>query len=190
MSTRATYLVNGQAFYIHYDGYPAGAAHYFASMLSLENTRGGWPCMFLRANDQAEFTSGHDDHGDTDFRYDLDEKERTVEALRVADSRSFDNRQFVPLGKFDILEFIRKYAEWDATPREFVTICGRYVPKERGLAWIEDRLAYAQSAYFMGWTGNSSGALDEVKRHDVLLTPNQRRIVQALDAVLKARFAA
>lgn len=197
MSTRATYHFKATSnqtapitFYIHHDGYPAGAAHYAASMLALDNQRGGWACMFLRANDGAEITSGHDDHGDTEFRYDFNQAKQTVRAWKVSADRTFDNRPFIDLGEFDICEFIAKHAEWESTPREFAKCNGRYVTKEKALAYVRDRLAYAQAAYFQGWTGNSAGALDEVRRHDALLIPNERNICNALDAALKVRFAA
>lgn len=195
MSTRATYRIKGTeyhqsaTFYIHYDGYEAGAAHYIASMLALDNTRGGWPCMFLRANETAELTESHAAHGDTEFRYDLDEKGQTVTVYARTGAIDFDNPQFKVLGKFDVLEFIAKHAEWEQTPREFATLNGRYVAKARALAWINERLTYAQAAYFQGWIGNASGSLADVKRHEILLTPNERNIVAAIDKALTERFA-
>lgn len=76
MSTRATYEFKPtvewqppQAFYIHYDGYPEGAARYFYAMLMHPNDRGGLAAKFIRANDLAEFTTGHDGHGDTEYQY-------------------------------------------------------------------------------------------------------------------------
>lgn len=86
MSTRATYqfsrgrdganlaevpayLRRSVTLYIHYDGYPEGAASYFYAMLCHENQRGFGPEAMLRAVEYAELTTNHEDHGDTDFRY-------------------------------------------------------------------------------------------------------------------------
>lgn len=76
MSTRATYLLptadyNNQhiCFYIHQDGYPAGAANYFYKMHQCKNVNGGLAERFFRTNHQAEFTPYHEVHTDTEFRY-------------------------------------------------------------------------------------------------------------------------
>jgi hypothetical protein len=87
MSTRATYRFESGdtsrrnsgdgmqhppvTFYIHHDGYPQGAAFYFWNMhheASHDRTAAG---RFYRSNERAEFTDGHDAHGDTEFRYTL-----------------------------------------------------------------------------------------------------------------------
>lgn len=72
MSTRATYLFKPTdrtpetCFYIHHDGYELGAAAYMFNTIN----QGGFSAEgFLRANNKAEFTSCHDAHGDTEFRY-------------------------------------------------------------------------------------------------------------------------
>ncbi len=77
MSTRATYQFKadkkdysaGATIYIHYDGYPEGAAAYFHAMLIAENQRGGLVTRFIRANELAELTDSHEAHGDTEYRY-------------------------------------------------------------------------------------------------------------------------
>lgn len=78
MSTRATYLFksNGDSIlnretciYIHYDGYPEGAARYLLNMIEQDNKRGCMASQFLRANPLAELTTSHESHGDTEFRY-------------------------------------------------------------------------------------------------------------------------
>ena len=78
MSTRATYQLPGgtsdvrTAFYIHHDGNPQGAATYFQKMLERWPTsKGGYAEAFLRANDGAEITGGHEAHNDTEWRYSL-----------------------------------------------------------------------------------------------------------------------
>lgn len=79
MSTRATYRFRQAdrdiTFYIHYDGYPSGAASYFQNMLDREGRmqtfNHGLAEVFFRANERAEFTQGHDAHADTEYRYDI-----------------------------------------------------------------------------------------------------------------------
>jgi len=75
MATRATYEFESEhactrrtTLYIHWDGYPAGAALYLYKALS-EDVRGGMPERMIRANDGAELTENHELHGDTEFRY-------------------------------------------------------------------------------------------------------------------------
>ena len=74
MSTRVTYRFESkwhgkQTFYIHSDGYPAGAAEYFFLAARFENkaSNGTLAESFFRANERAEFTLGHDAHGDTEY---------------------------------------------------------------------------------------------------------------------------
>jgi hypothetical protein len=78
MGTRATYFFKASdkfqpnvTIYIHWDGYPEGAATYFFAMLT-HPSKGSAAVEFIRANDQAELTLNHAAHGDTEFRYDLD----------------------------------------------------------------------------------------------------------------------
>lgn len=93
MSTRATYRIKEahpdgdiiQYFYIHYDGYPEGAASYFKEMLAnFETFREKYPIgveslSFRRGKaiiafgmlQYAEYTADHEEHGDTEYYYDL-----------------------------------------------------------------------------------------------------------------------
>jgi hypothetical protein len=88
MSTRATYqFIDKRKYaatskpitvYIHYDGYPEGAASYFYNMLcdtEVSNGYASWRgCLatrFIRANPLAEITESHEAHGDTEWRYSL-----------------------------------------------------------------------------------------------------------------------
>lgn len=72
MSTRATYEIDGTTFYIHHDGYQEGAAVYFWNMHKAQGAgKGGHAEAFLRGNENAELTGGHDVHGDSEFQYTL-----------------------------------------------------------------------------------------------------------------------
>ena len=83
MSTRATYEFGGHTIYVHYDGYPSGAAVYFLNMVrSYEQTgrvqlggdaSGGYFYDFIRGNRLAVPSEGRDTHGDTEYHYQLHE---------------------------------------------------------------------------------------------------------------------
>ena len=94
MGTRATYqfqatnFAPSQTFYIHWDGYPEGAAVYFEAMLKCENSRSGLAGQFFRANELAEFTESHKLHADTEYRYNISydgNGEAVVEMLKRVD---------------------------------------------------------------------------------------------------------
>ena len=85
MSTRATYQIGLEfggrvTFYIHHDGYPEGAASYLHAMHKCK-CNGGLADRFHKGNDQAEITSGHDAHGDTEYRYTV-QKGGTLQAQK------------------------------------------------------------------------------------------------------------
>ena len=60
MGTRATYTFEKDnadqtiSCYIHYDGYPSGAAVYFWKMHQHQHYKGGWADSFIKANIEAE----------------------------------------------------------------------------------------------------------------------------------------
>lgn len=113
MSTRATYLLpiadyNNQlvCFYIHQDGYPAGAANYFHKMHQCKNVNGGFAKRFLRANNQAELIHCHEAGTDTEFRYTLDHQD----ILRAWVKDKIDN-QWRIFYKGAWYHFVNKYLE-------------------------------------------------------------------------------
>ena len=120
MSTRATYKIGHQTFYIHHDGYQEGAAMYFYNMVAESHRNiyagtehekynrspsGGYECHFLRANSGAEFTENHQAHGDTEFRYtlDIDKMELTVSSRVGWSAPSWIKETF------KLVDFINKY---------------------------------------------------------------------------------
>lgn len=87
MATRATYKIHSHCFYIHWDGYPEGAAVYLWNMYqAMKTSKGGLSEAFLRGNDGAEFTGDHDCHGDTEWRYTLEGDVLTVEKAYFPDN--------------------------------------------------------------------------------------------------------
>jgi len=76
MSTRATYQIDYTTFYIHYDGYPEGAAAYFEAALQYIVDEKPHAINFTFADvfhfanaEVCEITKSHDTHGDTEYRY-------------------------------------------------------------------------------------------------------------------------
>lgn len=123
MSTRATYWFPGQehspsvCFYIHYDGYPEGASSYFRAMLNEKNERGGLAAQFMRANKYAEFTTSHNSHGDTEYRYDVRHDGSLTAQQRSGHSDKWDTffvgqvgefcNAHAPFGDTDAPKFVR-----------------------------------------------------------------------------------
>lgn len=77
MSTRGTYLFKPvkdsiyratTCVYVHYDSYPSGAAAKFYRTLCMPS-KGDLATQFIRAVDEAEITTEHSGHGDTEYRY-------------------------------------------------------------------------------------------------------------------------
>lgn len=116
MSTRATYrfaddvgtcLATVSTIYIHYDGYPEGAATYFYATL-INASKGGFATQFIRANEHAELTKGHDVHGDTEYQYDVEGSGpgAMVYAYSVDWSDGDRPRKRRPIFSGTVLEFI------------------------------------------------------------------------------------
>lgn len=78
MSTRGTYRFSGSsdwsptvAVYNHCDNYPVGGAALLYNTL-VHESKGCMGTQFLRANDATEITTDPDDHGDTEYHYEVD----------------------------------------------------------------------------------------------------------------------
>jgi hypothetical protein len=130
MSTRATYRIsedfqgNGliNYFYIHYDGYPEGAANYFKDLLKSREEfhkvwnetytgkdnlrRKTWAGTFEMGLPYSERTKDHECHGDTEFRYNLSfwDNNQTVKAYK----RSYED-SWVCFWDGYLHEFIKIY---------------------------------------------------------------------------------
>lgn len=163
MSTRATYLIDGQPFYIHYDGYVEGGAAYFAAAARLPNKRGGFVCQFLRANDLAEFTTAHDDHGDTEYQYTYDSAKDVLavrEASRdVCAGRFANERKWSPVFAGSLARFLNTYG---SEGEVWAIFRSRVWHRDDLTAWATERLDYAVEAFGKGWTGIAGAAVSEV----------------------------
>jgi len=110
MSTRATYKFEDRAtttIYIHYDGYPQGAAVYFNQMLT-NPSKGDLATQFIRANQNAEITKSHKDHGDTEFHYDI--KGSNAEADIWAYSVNQDTKEKICVYSGKLYDFINSHS--------------------------------------------------------------------------------
>lgn len=163
MSTRATYVIGGTAFYIHYDGYPAGAARYLGAMVRHPNKRGGLAEAFLRANELAEFTEGHEAHGDTEYRYTY---EPGTDLLRAWEVRRYDSEKWECIFAGTLETFLNKFHPIpEGEPLEpWMTHAGRTIHREELEKWARERLEYAVTALEKGWSGNAGSAIGEVCR--------------------------
>lgn len=126
MSTRATYRFQDEfrdvTFYIHCDGYPEGAADYFRAMLDregqMQSYNHGLAEVFFRANETAEITSGHEAHGDTEYRYDVGGPDATYQmrdGIRFNDAirrlRAYDTDDEKPFFDGTVDDFVAQYSE-------------------------------------------------------------------------------
>ena len=116
MATRATYC------FIHYDGYPEGAASYFYDTF-INPSSGGLGTQFIRANKEAEITDGHSSHGDTEYMYDIvgNGPEAEIKAYKLG----YDNHHSRTENIFftgELHEFINLYSKGikDYKPFKFV----------------------------------------------------------------------
>ena len=118
MSTRATYQIKSgfstATLYIHHDGYFQGAASYFKDTLDLMRItdRPLLPC-FLWANERAELTDGHEAHGDTEYRYDL-EKKTGIWIVAAYKRRSYDSDQFDMKWMGPLSDFVNEFKSQEA----------------------------------------------------------------------------
>jgi hypothetical protein len=122
MSTRATYRVkfisewdrHSLCFYIHYDGYPEGAAHYFQEMLKIMAENRRKRCIEAFAIlPFSEITPDHETHGDTEYRYDIcscQEKGNTTTYVKAFE-RKFEPKSWVEFFDGTIEDFIEEYSK-------------------------------------------------------------------------------
>jgi hypothetical protein len=111
MSTRATYGIEEEVFYIHHDGYPEGAVSKFQAMLTnfflkREDYEGKTEYVprrklvhgFIAGLPEAE-ESAHDRHGDTEFQYNLRWMEQGSFNYKYFPKEANENPRGTPQGK-------------------------------------------------------------------------------------------
>lgn len=170
MSTRATYEftantiahVPGMTFYIHHDGYPEGAAHYFRAALTYTNWRGGLPGQFVRANDNAEFTGhGMDVHGDTEFHWKV--TPGPIPHLHGYHRTPGGSWQTCYVGP--LLDFVNKHTATTQHEKLIAAPHGAGYLTANDLAdKIADKIEHANAILAKGWTGNAAATATEAWR--------------------------
>lgn len=157
MSTRATYKFEvadrhqAITLYIHTDGYEEGAAEYFKDACLFNNARGGLAEAFIRANDRAEITSGHESHGDTEFRYTLG-----VNNHLIAEWRPVGLDHWKGVWNGPLLDFIHA-----KTGVKLLALPGRYLTQDDANALLLERIEEMNRQIKAGHTGNASGTAND-----------------------------
>jgi hypothetical protein len=129
MSTRATYRISESIrgdnltnyFYIHYDGYPEGAAIYFKQLLTYKSNaeeahRKTFAGCFEIGLKYSEKTEDHEVHGDTDYRYNLyfHDKRRILRAYKrklIGSTIEDISEMWTQFYADDLDKFIDKYSK-------------------------------------------------------------------------------
>jgi hypothetical protein len=128
MATRATYAFKTNhlgtfTLYGHWDGYPEGAAACFAKMLAYkcadENYARDYEApnhlnmlgeRFLRVNEGMRFTTSHQAHGDTEYRYTVDADGIIKAEKRMRDFVGTKN-EWLAIFKGTIAAFVAEYTD-------------------------------------------------------------------------------
>lgn len=169
MSTRATYLFKRQhgrdvAVYIHHDGYPEGAAGLY--LLPAIEASSGYLTVeaFIRANERAEITDGHEAHGDTEYRYTIDLAAGTVSVQHR--NLLVQPDKFRPEWGGSLANFVNRFAQ-QARPGVQVRANGKcWLTAEMAKAEAERKRAAAISyaERFPQYTGNIASANADAER--------------------------
>lgn len=137
MSTRANYIflknnISLCIAYIHYDGYPAGAANYFQKALLLGDGRIDNPGEFLRANPEAELCS--DTHGDIEYLYTFDIDRQTILAEEIYYTKGGRQRKRFMLEEsiYDFINSCYSVFESNETLKKYEAASGIFSSVENG----------------------------------------------------------
>tara|TARA_B100001287_G_scaffold107686_3_gene90723 strand:+ start:2320 stop:2901 length:582 start_codon:yes stop_codon:yes gene_type:complete len=173
MSTRATYQIFDDTFYIHHDGYLEGAAMYFFNMVQASRhirngiwdwskPKGGAPFAFIRGNANCEPTTGHDAHGDTEYKYTLF-KENDVLKLIALERTGWATESWHGVFCGSLCDFVNKY--YNHPVNQIVDVNDKYsnylCTREQALKAAEGYLE--QSNKFNDDNPNKIGYLNTVK---------------------------
>lgn len=175
MSTRATYTIKEEKktthLYIHYDGYPEGAAEYFKQLVNVENKRGGIVCQFIRAIDLSEFTNNPDNHGDTEYHYELEAKSYMLKAYKIY--RNWEDDQKTTKNCFfygNLAEFLNRYLPEEERSymyfeqKSFNSSYVEIIKKEKLEYRYTEKMNRCLFLLAAGHIGNASGELDEAAK--------------------------
>jgi hypothetical protein len=157
-------MIDTRTFYIHYDGYPTGGAAYFAVALVYPNERDGLAGKFYRANETAEFTPGHDHHGDTEYRYTY---RSSADDMKVERRNWGDDYQLAQYHRWSVvfsgslLAFMRTYNKEQQWVEAFRAVLPMVEVERRA----RERFAEFEHQRNNGWTGNASSIFTSLERN-------------------------
>jgi hypothetical protein len=166
MATRATYSITNNMgvtahLYIHWDGYETGAAAYFYQALTNAAAaagNGGLAEQMLRAISGAELTSRPEQHGDTEFHYDI-ASDMSLKAFAIRRDENGERKK-VPVFVGDIYSFINRYNELIEDFKPFKPVTAKYSTKSTWMNsvtaknMIESR--YGDLSHLRVWSQSSS----------------------------------
>lgn len=166
MATRATYSITNNMgvtahLYIHWDGYETGAAAYFYAALTNAAAaagNGGFAEQILRAIPGAELTSRPEQHGDTEFHYDIS-SDMSLKAYAIRRDED-GTRKKVPVFVGDIYSFINRYNDQIDDFKPFKPVMKKYSTKSiwmnsvTALNTLESR--YGELCHLRTWSKNAN----------------------------------
>jgi len=184
MSTRGTYTityrlfdkkVRTQHFYIHCDNYLSGCAAYMKMFIEGENRRGAGPEQFIRSIPWAEYTSHPDVHGDTEFHYEINSTNWTIDAYEIKQNwehPELTKKCLVFSGL--ITEFINKYYEKEEGEKspDCIMFRGRPQTREMLQKYYNEQFDLCLNWTARGHIGNASGMASECAKIYMTLNPN------------------
>lgn len=145
MSTRATYEIkdgaNNHTFYIHHDGYPAGAAVYIQRMLRASGA--SLAERFIRGNEKAEFTVGHEAHGDTEWKYTIARIKGVIYV--TAAERQPNGVNWNMSRKVTVDQFLDPYARGNSSTFDVIEPC-----TPQGITWSQFKLMFSETQKAVG----------------------------------------
>lgn len=185
MSTRGTYTITyrlydkkerKQHFYIHCDNYLSGCAAYMKMYIEGENRRGAGPEQFIRSIPWAEYTSHPEAHGDTEFHYEINSTNWTIDAYKIEQNwehPELTEKHLVFSGL--ITEFINQHYEKDdgeAMP-DCLMYNGRPYTRKELQARYDDELGRCLKWTASGHIGNASSMASECAKMYASLNPGK-----------------
>lgn len=190
MSTRATYQIFDDTFYIHHDGYLEGAAGYFYNMVKASRAiskrgiwdnyrpKGGLDLAFIRGNTNCERTDSHEAHADTEYRYDVFEVEKKL-MVKALERQGWDSVRWVTVFNGLLCDFVNihcnakyNFVESATELAGIVTVKGQYMDY---ICTVEQALEVAQGYL----EGSNKFSLDNINHSNYLLSA--KAITKAVD---------
>jgi hypothetical protein len=97
--------------YIHHDMYPSGFSEYLKELKRKNVVGRNLMTQLLRGIEGAEVTTSHEIHGDTEFRYDIEEEEISIiqRFWEYDEETDEETNYFSKIATMPLEEFLKKY---------------------------------------------------------------------------------